>query len=59
MFFRTFQEKSAVHGLCRGIKQNKDSFFKLQQDLMDIVYFFRSANSLTVNIVCIKNRLSR
>ena len=39
VFFQSFQEKRTVHGLCRGIKQNKERFFKLQQDFTDTVYF--------------------
>ena len=38
-FFSIFQEKRAVHGLCRGIKQNKEKFFKLQQDFIDAMHF--------------------
>ena len=33
------RKETAVHRLCRGIKQNKERFFKLQQDFMDTVYF--------------------
>ena len=38
----------------------KRDVFKLQQHFMDTLYFFHSANSLTLNTVqlCIKNRLS-
>ena len=37
--FQDFSKKRAVHGLCRGIKHNKERFFKLQQDLIDAVNF--------------------
>ena len=35
------------------------NLFKLQEDFMDTMYFFHSANSLTLNTVCVKYRLSR
>ena len=34
-----FQKKRAAHGLCLGIKQNKERFFKLPQNFIDTVYF--------------------
>ena len=37
--FLDFSKKEAVHGLCRGIKQNKENFFKLQQDFIDPLNF--------------------
>ena len=39
MFFQTFQEKRAVHELCRGIEHNKERFFTLQLDFIDTVNF--------------------
>ena len=39
VFFQIFQEKRAVPELCRGIKHNKERFFKLQQDLIDTANF--------------------
>ena len=53
MFFYMFQEKRAIHGLCRGIKQSKERLFNLQEDFMDIGHpeFCHSANSLTLNTV--------
>ena len=59
VFFSVFQEERKVHRFCRIIKQTKNDFLKLQQDVMNIVYFFHSANSLTLNTVSKKNRLSR
>ena len=40
-----------------ALNKTKRDFFQLQQDFMDAVYFFRSANSLTLNTVYIKNHL--
>ena len=42
-----------------AFNKTKRDFLKLQRDLMDTVCFFRNANLLTLNTVCVKNRLSR
>ena len=49
MFFQIFQEKRAVHGLCRGIKQNKEKFRKIATRFYEHRVFFHSANSLTLH----------
>ena len=50
---------SAVALNIATMNKTKRDFSKLRQDFMDTVYFFHSANSLTLNTASIKNRLTR
>ena len=62
MFFLDFSRKESNSRTLTwpvAFNKTKRDVFKWQRDLMDTVYFFRSANLLTLNTVCVKNRLSR
>ena len=40
MFFQIFLKKRAVHGLCRGIKQNKERFCEIATRFYERHVFF-------------------
>ena len=42
-----------------AVAKTKRDVFILQQHFIDTAYFFQSANTLTLNTVCIKNGLLR
>ena len=47
-FFRFFKKTDQITNSAVAFNKTKRDFFKLQQDLMNTVYFFHSANSLTL-----------
>ena len=56
-FSRFLRKESSSRTLL--LQQNKETFFKIPTRLYGHRVFFHSANSLTLNTVCIKNYLSR
>ena len=57
-FPRFFKKTEQLMDSAVALNKTKRVFFKLQQDLMDTLYCCHSANLLTLDTVCIKNRLS-
>ena len=56
-FFKFLRKESSLRTL--QWQQNKETFFKIATRLYGPRVFFHSANPLTLNTVCMKNRLSR
>ena len=56
---RFFKKREQFTVSAVALNKTKRDVFKLQQHFRNTMHFFHNANSLTLNTVGIKNRLSR
>ena len=54
-----FSTKKSISQTLPWHQTKQRDFLNGIKDFMDAVYFFNSANSLALNTVCVKNRLTR